>query len=326
VRRRELNLLLDGVAAWPFVARAQQKSVPVVGYLSSSSSKASARLVDGFRQGLRDAGFIEGRSVAIEYRWAEGDYQQLPTLAADLVGRKVDVIVATGGPAPGLAAKRATSAIPIVFASGGDPVAEGLVTGLSRPGGNITGVNFLVFELSAKRLELLRELIPQARTIALLSNPGNPNAERNIASVEEAARSKGVELLVLKGATENEVETGFVSLVQLRAGGLVVGADVVFSMRREQLIALAERHQLPTIYYSRDDAVAGGLISYGSNIAAAYQQAGGLAGKIFAGAKPADLPVQQSTKFELVVNLRTAKSLGLAVPQSLLARADEVIE
>ena len=270
--------------------------------------------------------FIEGRSVAIEYRWAEGDYQQLPTLAADLVGRKVDVIVATGGPAPGLAAKRATSAIPIVFASGGDPVAEGLVTGLSRPGGNITGVNFLVFELSAKRLELLRELIPQARTIALLSNPGNPNAERNIASVEEAARSKGVELLVLKGATENEVETGFVSLVQLRAGGLVVGADVVFSMRREQLIALAERHQLPTIYYSRDDAVAGGLISYGSNIAAAYQQAGGLAGKIFAGAKPADLPVQQSTKFELVVNLRTAKSLGLAVPQSLLARADEVIE
>jgi len=249
-----------------------------------------------------------------------------PTLAADLVGRKVDVIVATGGPAPGLAAKRATSAIPIVFASGGDPVAEGLVTGLSRPGGNITGVNFLVFELSAKRLELLRELIPQARTIALLSNPGNPNAERNIASVEEAARSKGVELLVLKGATENEVEAGFVSLVQLRAGGLVVGADVVFSMRREQLIALAERHQLPTIYYSRDDAVAGGLISYGSNIAAAYQQAGELAGKIFAGAKPADLPVQQSTKFELVVNLRTAKSLGLAVPQSLLARADEVIE
>jgi putative tryptophan/tyrosine transport system substrate-binding protein len=275
VRRRELNLLLGAVAAWPFVARAQQKSVPVVGYLSSSSSTASARLVDGFRQGLRDAGFIEGRSVAIEYRWAEGDYQQLPTLAADLVGRKVDVIVATGGPAPGLAAKRATSAIPIVFASGGDPVAEGLVTGLSRPGGNITGVNFLVFELSAKRLELLRELIPQARTIALLSNPGNPNAERNIASVEEAARSKGVELLVLKGATENEVETGFVSLVQLRAGGLVVGADVVFSMRREQLIALAERHQLPTIYYSRDDAVAGGLISYGSNIAAAYQQAGG---------------------------------------------------
>jgi len=275
VRRRELNLLLGAVAAWPVVARAQQKSVPVVGYLSSSSSKASARLVDGFRQGLRDAGFIEGRSVAIEYRWAEGDYQQLPTLAADLVGRKVDVIVATGGPAPGLAAKRATSAIPIVFASGGDPVAEGLVTGLSLPGGNITGVNFLVFELSAKRLELLRELIPQARTIALLSNPGNPNAERNIASVEEAARSKGVELLVLKGAPENEVETGFVSLVQLRAGGLVVGADVVFSMRREQLIALAERHQLPTIYYSRDDAGAGGLISYGSNIAAAYQQAGG---------------------------------------------------
>jgi len=326
VRRRELNLLLGAVAAWPVVARAQQKSVPVVGYLSSSSSKASARLVDGFRQGLRDAGFIEGRSVAIEYRLAEGDYQQLPTLAADLVGRKVDVIVATGGPAPGLAAKRATSAIPIVFASGGDPVAEGLVTCLSLPGGNITGVNFLVFELSAKRLELLRELIPQARTIALLSNPGNPNAERNIASVQEAALSKGVELLVLKGATENEVETGFVSLVQLRAGGLVVGADVVFSMRREQLIALAERHQLPTIYYSRDDAVAGGLISYGSNIAAAYQQAGELAGKIFAGAKPADLPVQQSTKFELVVNLRTAKSLGLAVPQSLLARADEVIE
>jgi putative ABC transport system substrate-binding protein len=326
MRRREFIGIAGGAAAWPFAVRAQQKLVPVIGYLSSSSPKAGALLLAGFRQGLSDAGFVEGRSVAIEYRWAEGDYERLPTLATDLVGRKVDVIVATGGPAPGLAAKRATSAIPIVFASGGDPVAEGLVTSLSRPGGNVTGVNFLVFELSAKRLELLWELIPKAQLIALLSNPGNPNAERNIVSVEEAARVKGVEILVLKGATEDEVNAAFVSLVQLRAGGLVVGADVVFSLRREQLIALAERHQLPTIYYSREDAVAGGLISYGSSIASAYQQAGTLAGKIFAGAKPADLPVQQSTKFELVVNLKTAKSLGLTVPQSLLARADEVIE
>jgi putative ABC transport system substrate-binding protein len=327
MRRRDVVTLIGSAAvAWPFALRAQQKAVPVIGYLSSNSPGAAAPALAGFRQGLSEAGYVEGQNVAIEYRWAEGSYDRLPAFAADLVGRKVDIIVATGGPAPALAAKSATSAIPIVFASGGDPIADGLVTGLARPGGNITGVSFLVFELSAKRLELLSELVPHARVIALLANPGNPNAERNIGHLQEAARAKGVQLPILKGATESEIDAAFVSLVQLRADGLVVGADVVFSMRREQIIALASRHALPTIFYSREDAVAGGLISYGSSLPSAYHQAGTYTGKILAGAKPADLPVVQPTKFELVVNLKTAQTLGLTVPRSLLTQADEVIE
>jgi len=327
MRRRDVVTLIGSAAvAWPFALRAQQKAVPMIGYLSSNSPGAAAPALAGFRQGLSEAGYVEGQNVAIEYRWAEGSYDRLPAFAADLVGRKVDIIVATGGPAPALAAKSATSAIPIVFASGGDPIADGLVTGLARPGGNITGVSFLVFELSAKRLELLSELVPHARVIALLANPGNPNAERNIGHLQEAARAKGVQLPILKGATESEIDAAFVSLVQLRADGLVVGADVVFSMRREQIIALASRHALPTIFYSREDAVAGGLISYGSNLPSAYHQAGTYTGKILAGAKTADLPVVQPTKFELVINLKTAQTLGLTVPRSLLTQADEVIE
>ena len=327
MRRRDVVTLIGSAAvAWPFALRAQQKAVPVIGYLSSNSPGVAAPALAGFRQGLSDAGYVEGQNVAIEYRWAEGSYDRLPAFAADLVGRKVDIIVATGGPSPALAAKSATSAIPIVFASGGDPIADGLVTGLARPGGNITGVSFLVFELSAKRLELLSELVPHARVIALLANPSNPNAERNIGYLQEAARAKGVQLPILKGATESEIDAAFVSLVQLRAGGLVVGADIVFSIRREQIIALASRHALPTIFYSREDAVAGGLISYGSSLPSAYHQAGTYTGKILAGAKPADLPVVQPTKFELVVNLKTAQTLGLTVPRSLLTQADEVIE
>jgi putative tryptophan/tyrosine transport system substrate-binding protein len=313
-------------AAWPYPLRAQQKALPVIGWLSSNSAGPGAAGLAGFLEGLHEAGLVNGRNVTIEYRWAAGAYDRLPALAADLVGRKVDVIVATGGPAPALAAKSATSAIPIIFASGGDAVAEGLVASLARPGGNITGVSFLVLELSAKRLELLSELVPEARVIALLVNPDNPNTERGIGLVEEAARTKGLQLAILKGANEGQVDAAFVSLRQLRAGGLIVGADPVFGIRRTQIVALAADNALPTMYFSREDAAAGGLISYGSSVSAAYHQAGAYAAKILAGAKTADLPVQQPTKFELVINLKTAKALGLRVPQSLLQRADEVIE
>ena len=279
-----------------------------------------------FRQGLGETGYVEGQNVAIEYRWAEDHYDRLPGLAADLVGRKVDLIATSGGNVSALAAKNATSTIPIVFASGGDPVATGLVASLARPGGNLTGFSFLVGELNPKRLELLSELVPQARVIALLVNPNNPNAEGTIQDMQEAARAKGVQLPILKAGTESEIDAAFASLVQLQAGALVVGGDPFFNSRREQLVALASRHAVPAIYEGREFAVAGGLISYGASLTAAYRQLGTYAGKILKGAKPADLPVQQPTKFELVINLKTAKALGLTVPQSILARADEVIE
>jgi len=300
--------------------------MPVIGYLSSNSAEGGASAAGGFRKGVGESGYIEGRNVAIEYRWAEGHYDRLPALAADLVARKVDVIVANGTPAPGLAAKAATSTIPIVFVSGGDPIVDGLVAGLARPTGNITGISFLISEMTPKRLELLYELVPQARAIALLINPDNPNAERNIAVAQEAARAKGLQLPLVKAAVAGEIDDAFALLPQLRADGLVVGADTVYAIQREQLVGLASRYSIPTIYFSRADAAAGGLISYGSNIVSAYQQAGSYAGKILAGAKPAHLPVQQPTTFELVINLKTAKALGLIVPQLLLQRADKVIE
>jgi putative ABC transport system substrate-binding protein len=302
--------------------RAQQKAMPVIGYLSSTSARPG---LDAFRQGLSDTGYIEGQNLVIEYRWAEGRYDRLPSLAADLVGRKVDVI-ATGGMPSALAAKSATSTIPIVFLIGTDPVELGLIPSLARPGGNLTGIAVMATELMPKRLELLSELVPQAGEIALLVNAHNASAEPMMRDVQEAVRAKGRQLHTLKAGTESEIDVAFTTLVELQAGALLVGTDSFFSSRREQLVGLAARHAIPAIYESREFAAAGGLISYGPSLTGIYRQVGIYVGKILNGAKPADLPVQQPTTFELVVNLKTANALGLTVPSSILARADEVIE
>jgi putative ABC transport system substrate-binding protein len=324
MKRRELLLLLGGAMAAARALRAQQKAMPVIGFLHFASPGPFAPFVAAFHAGLNETGYVEGQNLAIEYRWAEGRYDRLPALAADLVGQKVDVIVAAGPPSA-RAAKSATSTIPIVFSSG-DPVGEGLVAGLARPGGNLTGVSLLTVELMAKRLELLSELVPQAGMIALLVNQNDANAERIIKDVQEAARAKGVQLHVLKAGSESEIDAAFPALVQLQAGGLVVGTDPFSNSRREQLVSLAARHTVPAIYEWCEFAAAGGLISYGSSLTSVYRQIGIYTGKILNGAKPADLPVEQPTRFELVVNLQTAKALGLTVPPSILARADEVID
>jgi putative tryptophan/tyrosine transport system substrate-binding protein len=324
MRRRELMLLLGGAMAAARALRAQQKAMPVIGYLGLNSPGTSASFVGAFQKGLGETGYVEGLNVAIEYRWAEGQYDRLPTLAADLVGRKIDVIVTVGTPSS-LAAKSATSTIPIVF-SVGDPVGNGLVTSLARPIGNLMGVSILTVELMPKRLELLSELVPQADLIALLVNPNNATTERSMRDVHDAARAKGVQLHILKAATESEIDAVFATLVQLQAGALLVGTDSFFFSRREQLVALASRHAIPAIYESRQFPVAGGLISYGPSQTAASRQVGIYVGKILKGARPADLPVEQPTTFELVVNLGTATALGLTIPPSILARADDVIE
>jgi putative ABC transport system substrate-binding protein len=322
MKRRDLLVLLGGAAiASPLAGRAQQKAMPVIGFLSGGSPGPAAAGLAAFHEGLSETGHVEGQNLAIEYRWAEGLLDRLPALAADLVGRKVDVIAA-GGDAAVLAAKSATSTIPIAFFSGGDPVATGLVASLARPGGNLTGVSVMAVELMAKRFELLSELVPQASVIGLLVHPNDPNAERFIGAVQEAAHAKGLQLQIVRASTESEIDGIFASLVQLHAGALVVA----LFRQREQLVALASRHAVPAIYVQREYAEAGGLISYGPSLAAAFRQVGIYAGKILKGAKPADLPVQQPTTFELVINLKTAKALGLTMPQSLLARADEVIE
>jgi putative ABC transport system substrate-binding protein len=323
MRRRELMLLLGGALTAARALRAQQKAMPVIGFLHSGSASPNALLVAAFRQGLNETSYVEGQNVTIEYRWAEGHYDRLPALAADLVGRKVDVIAALGGTSPALAAKSATSTIPIVF-SVGDPVERGLVASLARPGANLTGVSSL--ELTSKRVEMLSELVPRARVIAVLVNPNNAIAERMVRDVQEAARARGLQLLSLKASTESEIDTAFATLVELNAGALVLPSDAYFNSRREQLVALAARHAVPAIYDWREYAAAGGLISYGPSLTAAYRLVGVYAGKILNGANPADLPVQQPTTFELIVNLNTAKALGLTIPPLILARADEVIE
>jgi putative ABC transport system substrate-binding protein len=325
MRRRELLLVLGGALTTTRASHAQQKAMPVVGFLGVNSPGPTAPYVAAFEQGLSEAGWVEGKNVAIEFRWAEARYDRLPALAADLVGRKIDVIGAFGGIPAAVAAKSATSTIPIVFTVG-DPVELGLVASLARPGGNLTGVSTMAPELISKRLELISELVPQAGVIALLVNPNNSNTERIIGDMQKAAHTKGVQLHILKAGSESEIDATFASLVELHAGALVVGGDPFFESRREQLVALAARHAVPAIYQWREFAVAGGLISYGASLTALYRQVGIYAGKILKGAKPADLPVEQPTRFELVVNVKTAKALGLTVPPSILARADEVIE
>ena len=326
MRRRDFIAFLGGAAAaWPLAARAQQKAMQVVGYLHPGWAHPEAVLtLADFRQGLSEAGYVEGQSLAIEYRWAENHYDRLTALAADLVGRKVNVIAAIGNAA--LPAKNATSTIPIVFMGVGDPVGMGLVASLARPGGNLTGFTNLNTELHPKRLELLSELVPQARVIALLVNPNSGNTERIIRDVQEAARAKGVRLAIVKAGTEGEIDAAFSSLVELHVGALVVAGDVLFANQREKFVALASRHSVPASYMWPDFAAAGGLISYGINNNAVWRQAGVYAGRILKGEKPADLPVQQPTKFELAINLKTANALGLTIPPLILARADKVIE
>jgi putative ABC transport system substrate-binding protein len=325
MRRREFLLLLATNMMAARAVRAQQKAMPVIGFLNSGLPDTDLSFLAAFRQGLGDAGFMEGKNVAIDPRWAEGRYDRLPVLVGDLVSRKVDVIAA-GGDAAVIAAKDATSTIPIVFFNGGDPLAMGLIASLAHPGGNLTGFSTFAAALLPKRLELLSELAPQTRVIAMLVNPSDPNAERFINAMEQAASAKGIKLQILKAGTEDEIDDAFASLVQLRTDGLIVSPNAFFVSRREQLVVLASRYAIPAIYPRRQFATAGGLISYGSSLTAVYRRMGIYVGKILNGAKPADLPVQQPSIFQLVVNLKTAKELGLTVPPSILARADEVIE
>jgi putative ABC transport system substrate-binding protein len=330
MRRREVIAFLGGAAAStvlaPCMVRAQQPALPVIGFLSSRAPDDAPELLAAFLQGLKDAGFVEGQNVTIEYRFAGNQNDRLPALAADLVRRQVTVMAAPTTPAA-LAAKAATATIPVVFATAGDPIRLGLVASLNRPGGNVTGVTLLFVEVAAKRLELLHELIPAATVVGLLVNPTNPPiAEANAGAVLSAAHSLGLELHVLKASTEPDFESVFANLVQLRAGGLVIGGDPFFTGRQEELAALAARYAVPTVYENREFVAAGGLMSYGGNLPDAYRLSAAYTARILKGEKPADLPVQQSTKVELLLNLKTVKALGITAPLSLLGRADEVIE
>jgi len=325
LHRRDFISLLGGAsAAWPLAARAQQPGVALIGLLAGA--QLDDRMLSAIRQGLKDASYVEGRNVAIKYRTADGRFNRLPGLAAELVADPVAVIVALGTQAA-VAAKAATGTIPIVFVVGADPVRElGLVSSLNRPGGNVTGVTFLVNALGAKRLELLRELVPGTKLIGFLVNPANPTTQSHITDIQAAARALGVELLMLNASSDREIDAAFESLAQQRVNAVIIGTDQLFTSRRDQLVVLAARHALPAIHYLREFADAGGLISYGASITDAYRLAGGYAGRILRGDKPADLPVQQTVKFELAINASTAKALGLIVPDKLLVAADEVIE
>jgi len=327
MRRRDFLGVLGGAATWPLTTRAQQSAMPVIGFLDPRSSPTLADQLRAFRQGLKDTGYIEGENVTIEYRWAEGQFERLPALAAELVGRRVAVIATNGGPTAAFAAKAATTTIPIVFMAGEDPVKLGLVSSLARPGGNLTGVNLAIGELTAKRLGLLHELMPGAARIAVLVNPANvANAEATLRDVEPAAHAMGLQIQILKASTSREIEAAFATFVHERPDALFVGNDAFLTSRRVQVVHLATLHKIPATYTSRENAEAGGLMSYGVNMTDALRQLGAYAGRILKGARPGDLPVVQSSKFELVINAVTARMLGITVSPSLLARADEVIE
>ncbi len=328
MRRREFITLLGGAAvAWPLAAHAQQPAMPVIGFLNSASLDTYSRHLRAFRQGLKDTGYVEGENVAIEYRWAEGQFDRLPALAGELVRRQVAAIAATGGAHSALAAKAATTTTPIVFAVGEDPVRLGLVASLARPGGNVTGINFFIYELAAKRLALQRELVPAATRVAVLVNPANAaHTETTLRDVEAAARVIGLQIQIVNASTNREIDAAFAALVRERVDALFVFPDPFFISRRFQIVQLATRHAVPATYPVRDFVEPGGLMSYGTDTVDAWRQTGVYTGRILKGAKPADLPVVQSTKFELVINHQTARMLGLSVPPSLLATADEVIE
>ena len=327
MKRRHFITLLGGAAVWPLTARAQQTGMPVIGWLSARSPGEAASVLQAFRQGLGLVGYFEGKNVTIEYRWAEGHYDRLPELAAELVSRHVAVIAATGGEPSPLAARAATATIPIVFTLGGDPVEAGLVASLNRPGGNLTGTTVMATEMAPKRLELIREFVPNATAIAMLINPNFPIALAEARDVQDTARKLGVRIDILNASTESEIDTAFASIAQLGAGALIVGTDAFLYGQRNQLARLAARHMVPTIYFFREFVEAGGLVSYGPNIHNGYRQSGVYTGLILKGsAKPAELPVIRPNKFDLVINLRTTSGLGLEVPPLLLALADEVIE
>jgi putative tryptophan/tyrosine transport system substrate-binding protein len=325
-RRGLITLLATAATAWPLAARAQQPAMPVIGILGSVSPAPYAGFIEAIKQGLREAGYVEGRNIAIEYRWAEGQYDRLPQQALELVDRGVAVIILVGGGPTIAAAKAATATIPIVFVMGDDPVKSGAVAALNRPGGNATGVSLLTVAMEAKRLQLLHELVPNVSLVAIIVNQNNPQAAEQLQALQAAARTLGVEIEAFKAGSPSEIDTAFANLVGRRAGALLVAADAFFNVRKEQFVVLSGRHALPTIFHFREFTAAGGLMSYGPSLADAYRQEGIYAGRILKGEKPAEMPVQQAVKVELVINLQTAKTLGLSIPLPLLGRADEVIE